>query len=109
MKTHATISFSGKYRPLHVEADTLANAVQDAFNRISDPAVKSTLKTLHKDFTRQSKAGIGIVSACSEHGGISVRIADYPRDKWLDSLTDSMPENPLISYEAKTSSERGKA
>jgi len=92
-----------------VEADTLANAVQDASNRISDPAIKSTLKALHKDMQRQRKAGISIVSACSEHGGISVRIADYPRDKWLDSLTDSMPENPLISYESKTSSERGKA
>ena len=98
MKTHVTIAFCGNFRPLHVESETIAEAVKSAAKRISCPAIGKTLKTLHKDMERQRKAGIGIVSACSEHGTISVRIADYPRDNWLDSLTDSMPPNPLISY-----------
>jgi len=98
MKAHVTIAFCGKFRPLHVEAETIGEAVKEAARRISCPAIGKTLKTLHGDFTRQREAGIGIVSACSEHGSVSVRIADYPRDNWLDSITDSMPSNPLISY-----------
>jgi hypothetical protein len=98
MKTHVTIAFSGKFRPLHVEAETIEEAVKEATRRVSCPAIKMTLKTLHKDFTRQREAGISIVSACSEHGTVSVRIADYSRDNWLDSLASEMPENPLLTY-----------
>lgn len=98
MKTHVTIAFCGNFRPLYVEAETIEEAVKEAARRISCPAIGKTLQTLHRDFTRQREAGIGIVSACSEHGGVSVRIADYSRDNWLDSITDSMPSNPLISY-----------
>ena len=98
MKTHVTIAFCGNFRPLHVESETIADAVKDALKRIACPAIGKTLKTLHKDMERQRKAGIGIVSACSEHGAVSVRIADYHRDNWLDSLTNEMPLNPLISY-----------
>ena len=98
MKTHVTIAFCGNFRPLHVEAETIAEAVKDALKRISCPAIAETLKALHKDMDRQRKAGISIVSACSEHGTVSARIADYPRNPWLGSVTDSMPLNPLISY-----------
>lgn len=98
MKTHVTIAFCGNFRPLHIEAWTIAEAVKEAARRISCPAIGKTLQTLQKDFTRQREAGIGIVSACSEHGAVSVRIADYPRDNWLDSITNEMPLNPLISY-----------
>ena len=98
MKTHVSIAFCGSFRPLHIESETIDEAVNEAARRISCPAIKGRLQTLHKDFTRQRGAGIGIVSACSEHGTVSVRIADYPRDKWLDSLTNEMPSNPLISY-----------
>lgn len=98
MKTHITIAFCGNFRPLHIEAETIAEAVKIAAKRISCPSIGKTLKTLHKDMDRQRKAGIGIVSACSDHGKLSIRIADYPRDKWLDSLTNEMPENPSISY-----------
>lgn len=98
MKAHVTIAFRGSFRPLYVEAGTIAEAVKEASRRISCPAIGDTLKTLYKDMERQRKAGIGIVSACSEHGTISVRIADYARDKWLDSFTNEMPLNPLISY-----------
>jgi len=98
MKTHVTVAFGGNFRPLHVESETIGEAVKEAARRISCPAIGKTLKTLHKDFTRQREAGIGIVSACSEHGTVSVRVAEYPRDKWLDSITDSMQENPLLTY-----------
>ena len=98
MKTHVTIAFCGNFRPLYVEAETIGEAVNEAARRISCPVIGKTLQTLHKDFTRQREAGIGIVSACSEHGTVSVRIADYPRDNWLDSFTNDMTLNPLISY-----------
>lgn len=98
MKTHITIAFSGKFRPLHVEAETLQDAVKQACKRVSCPDITRSLKDLYKDLARQRNAGISIVSACSEHGGLSVRIADGKRNAWLDSLTDSMPENPLLTY-----------
>jgi hypothetical protein len=98
MKTHVTIAFCGNFRPLHIESETIAEAVKEAVRRVSCPAISKTLQTLHSDFTRQRKAGIGLVSACSEHGTVSVRIAEYPRDTWLDQITESMPENPLITY-----------
>jgi hypothetical protein len=98
MKTHVTIAFCGNFRPLYIEAETIGEAVKEAARRISCPAIGNTLQTLHRDFTRQREAGIGIVSACSEHGPVSVRIADYSRDKWLDSFTNDIPLNPLISY-----------
>jgi hypothetical protein len=98
MKTHVSIAFCGNFRPLHVEAETIGEAVKEATRRISCHAIKRTLQTLHEDFTRQREAGISIVSACSEHGTVSVRIADYSRDNWLDSLTNEMLENPLLTY-----------
>jgi hypothetical protein len=98
MRTHVTIAFSGKFRPLHIESETLQDAVKQACKRVSCPDITKALKELHRDFTRQRDAGISLVSACSEHGGLSVRIADGARDTWLDSITDSMPENPLLSY-----------
>ena len=98
MKTHVSIAFSGKFRPLHVEAETLQEAVKQACKRVSCPGITKTLKELHGDLARQRKAGISLVSACSEYGGLSVRIADGARDTWLDSITDSMPENPLLTY-----------
>jgi len=98
MKTHVSIAFCGNFRPLHVESGTIEEAVKEAARRVSCPAIKRTLKTLLKDFTRQREAGIGIVSACIEHGTVSVRIADYSRDNWLDSLTNEMQENPLLTY-----------
>jgi hypothetical protein len=98
MRTHVSIAFCGNFRPLNVESETIEEAVKEATRRISCPDIKKMLKTLHKDFTGQREAGIGIVSACSEHGTVSVRIADYSRDTWLDSLTIEMPENPLLTY-----------
>jgi len=98
MKTHVTIAFSGNFRPLHVEAETLHDAVKQACKRVSCPDITRALKGLHKDLVRQRDSGISLVSACSEHGGLSVRIADGARDAWLDSITDSMPENLLLTY-----------
>jgi hypothetical protein len=98
MQTHISIAFYGKFRPLHIEAETTREALKYACQRITCDSIKSTLEKLHADYTRQRKAGIGIVSACSEYGGVSVRIAEGSRDTWLDSLTNGMPENPLLTY-----------
>jgi hypothetical protein len=98
MKSHVSIAFYGNSRPLHVEFETLGGAVKAAAKQVTCPDIKMALKKLHRDFERQRKGGIGIVSACHETGRFSVRIADGKRDNWLDSLTNEMPENPLITY-----------
>ena len=98
MKTHVSIAFYGTFRPLHIEAETLGDAVKTAAKRIACPKIRSSLKKLHRDIVRQRNGGIGIVSACHEAGRFSVRIADGKRDNWLDSLTEEMTQNPLITY-----------
>lgn len=98
METHVSIAFYGTYRPLHIESETLGDAVKTAAKHIACPEIKSVLKELHKDIVRQRKGGISIVSACHEAGKFSVRIADGKRDNWLDSLTNEMTLNPLITY-----------
>jgi len=98
MKTHLSIAFYGAFRPLHIEAETLGDAVKTAAKQVTCPDIKTAVKNLHKDFERQREGGIGIVSACHETGRFSVRIADGKRDNWLDSITNEMPENPLITY-----------
>lgn len=98
MKSHVSIAFYGTFRPLHIESETLDEAVKAAAQRIECPDIKAALKELHKDLVRQRKGGIGIVSACHEAGRFSVRIADGKRDNWLDSLTNEMTMNPLITY-----------
>ncbi len=95
---HLSIAFYGKFRPLHIESDSLQNALESALVKISCDDLKSAVSDICNDYTRQRKAGIGIVSACKENGRLSVRIAEGKRDKWLDSLTAQMPENPLINY-----------
>ena len=98
MKTHITIAFYGTFRPFSVEAETIDEAVKSAAKRISCPDIKATLKKLLRDFQRQHKAGVSLASSSMHIGGACVGIANYPRDPWLDSVTDSMPPNPLISY-----------
>ena len=98
MKTHVTIAFYGNFRPLHVESETIAEAVKSAAKRISCPDIKATLRKLLRDSQRQHKAGVSLASSSMHIGGVCVGIANYPRNPWLDSVTDSMPLNPLISY-----------
>ncbi len=95
---HLSLAFYGKFRPLHIESDSLQNALKSALAKISCDDLKSAVEDICNDYTRQRKAGIGIVSACKENGRLSVRIAEGKRDTWLDSLTGQMPENPLIDY-----------
>lgn len=98
MNSFASIAFKGQFKPIHSEAEMIKDAVSNLLNRLDCDELKSKLKELEKDFTRQRESGLGIVKASSEHGYVAITIADYPRDNWLDSLTDSMPENPLVNY-----------
>jgi hypothetical protein len=95
---HLSIAFYGTFRPLHIESETLGDAVKTAAKQVTCPDIKMALEELYRDFDRQRKGGIGIVSACHETGRFSVRIAEGKRDNWLDSITNEMPENPLITY-----------
>lgn len=98
MKSFASIAFKGKFKPIHSEAETVEKAVSNLVYRLACEDLKARLKDLKKDFIRQRESGLGIVKASSECGCVAITIADYPRDNWLDSLTDSMPENPLVTY-----------
>lgn len=96
--SHASLHFKGQYRPLHSEADTVDQAVGELLGKVKCDEIAKTLRDLLADFNRSRKAGIGICSASSQHGYTCVTISDYPRDRWLDELTDQMPCNPLLSY-----------
>jgi hypothetical protein len=96
--SHASLHFKGQYRPLHSEADSVSEAVGELLKKVKCDEIKKTLHDLLADFNRSRKAGIGICSASSQHGYTCVTISDYPRDRWLDELTDQMPRNPLLSY-----------
>jgi len=95
---HLSIAFYGNYRPLHIETDSMQSAIQSAAQKINCDEIKAAVEDICSDYTRQRKAGIGIVSACKENYRFSVRIAEGKRDNWLDSLTDTMPHNPLVTY-----------
>jgi hypothetical protein len=102
MKTHISIAFYGTAKPIHQEAETLEQAYEAMRHRIHCPEIKTQLQSLWKDYQRQQQAGIGIASACSQLGGVAVTIADYPRDPWLDSLTQTMPETERVTYSPQT-------
>jgi len=97
-KSYASIHFHGQFRPIHSESDSVENAVTQLLVKLKCEKMKSKLKEIHRDFKQSRKAGIGIVSVSSSHGSISVSLADYPRDNWLDSLTIEFPNHPLIQY-----------
>jgi hypothetical protein len=98
MKSYASIEFKGQFRPIHSEAGTIEEAVLNLVKRLTCDDLKARLKELKKDFTRQKESGLGIVRASSEGNHVAITIADYPRNNWLDSLTDSMPNHPLVNY-----------
>jgi hypothetical protein len=97
-KINISVAFYGAFRPLHVEADCMKNALALALGKISCENLKSEVKDICRDYTRQRKAGIGIVSACKDNGRFSVRVSEGKRDTWLDSLTVQMPLHPAIDY-----------
>ncbi len=97
-KSYASIQFHGKFRPIHSESDSVDGAVKNLLGKLKCEEMKSKLKEVHRDFKQSRKAGIGIVSVSSSHGYVSVSLADYPRDNWLDSLTVEFPSHPLIEY-----------
>ena len=101
MKSYASIAFKGQFKPIHSEAETIEKAVSNLVCRLACDDLKTRLKDLKKDLTRQRKSGLGIVEASSDDSYVAITIADYPRNNWLDSLTDSMPEHPLVTYFSK--------
>lgn len=90
MNAHVTIAFHGDFRPIHAEAETLEQAVAAMRERVTGKPLE-TLETLWKDFKQMRNAGISIESTSSQHGGTSIAIRDFPRDKWLDKITASLP------------------
>jgi hypothetical protein len=90
---HITIAFYGQFRPVHAEGENLDDCLGIMRDKLHG-APLDILEKLYRDFRRQRKAGINVVSACHEAGGIAVSIREYPRDSWLDSLTDKMPVSP---------------
>jgi len=99
MNAHISVAFMGEFRPIHAEAETLEAAVSAIKERVTGQPLEM-LADLWRDFTRQRKAGISIVSASSEHGRVSVSIRDYKRDTWLDSITENFPVSPYERGEA---------
>jgi hypothetical protein len=98
MKTHISVAFLGEYRPLHIEADDLKQARKLFLARCQSQEILERFQSVWKSFQHDKRAGIGIESACSSCCRLSVRVAEHPRDAWLDSLTDSMPPHPQLSY-----------
>jgi hypothetical protein len=98
MKAHISIAFLGEFRPLHIEADDLKQARKLFLARCQSPEILERFQSVWKSFQSDKRAGIGIESACCSCSRLSVRIAEHPRDAWLDSLTESMPRHPELSY-----------
>jgi hypothetical protein len=98
MKTHITIAFLGEYRPLHIEAEDLKQARKLFLARCQSPEILERFQSVWKSFQSDKRAGIGIESACSSCCRMALTIAERARDPWLDSLTDSMPLHPQLSY-----------
>jgi len=98
MKTHISIAFLGEFRPLHVEAEDLKAARKQFLSRCQSPEILERFHSVWKSFQNDRRAGVGIESACSSCCRMALTIADYPRDPWLDSLTESMPPHPQLTY-----------
>lgn len=95
---HLSIAFYGKYKPLHLPSCDIETLSRYLRKKVASDAIIERSIKLIKDFTRQRKAGISIVSACHEGNGFSVTIREGIRDNWLDSLTDEFPEHQEIDY-----------
>ena len=94
-----SISFYGNYRPLHLPACDLATLKRYLKTKVMDGAILEAALKVIKDFERQRKAGISIVSAGSEGHGLAIGIRKGQRDTWLDEITDKMEMHPQLNYE----------
>jgi len=95
---HITIAFYGNFKPLHIEGEAIADCVKSALGKCQDESIRETIRDISRDWNRQRKAGINIVSASFERHSHSVSIREGNRDTWLDSMTSEFPGNPLIQY-----------
>jgi len=96
--SHISIAFFGEFRPLHIEAADLKTCRAEFLKRCACPEISSRFDSVWKDFNKQRKSGISIESACMECSRFSVRLADYPRDRWIDSILAEMPLHPELDY-----------
>ena len=98
---HISLQFHGDFRPLHVEnADSPKSAVKSLLGMLVNPPVEilERIKSLGKDVSRQLKAGIGIVSASSGEGKVSITLREGGRDRWLDSMCAGFPPCEWVNY-----------
>lgn len=97
-KAHISIAFLGEFRPLHIEAASLKDARREFLKRCKSSEILERFSKCWKDFQSDKRRGLGIESISSDCSRLSVRIGDYPRDSWLDSVTASFPVHPELIY-----------
>jgi len=76
----------------------MPEAIKSIKKRVACPEIRKTIADLFRDVTRQRNAGISISASSHDRGSYGFRVGFYPRDPWLDSITDPMPKHPSISY-----------
>jgi hypothetical protein len=100
MKTqsHISIVFFGEYRPIAVESADVKLARKEIISRVSCPDVLSLLDNVWQSFRREKRRGMPTVSMERSEGLVSVKIAEYQRDTFLDPITAEFPHHPGIEY-----------
>lgn len=96
--SHISIAFFGEFRPLHIEAADLKTARAEFLRRCACPEIRARFNRLWKEHRKQQRNGLHCEALCLECSRFSVRLADYPRDRWLDSILAEMPLHPEIDY-----------
>lgn len=96
----ATIYFLGDYKPLHIEDSApakvkirLAHAIENAAPDLRDSlnqGISEAMKGIAKGYS----------ATTWEHGSMGLSLRAGPRDRFLDHITDTMPECPNLNYNA---------
>lgn len=94
----ASIAFFGRYRPAYFEGETALAAVTLARNAVAasehGDKLCSWLATALGEVTRSAScSGFSI-----EHGTLCVTLRQGPHDRFLDSVTASLPPCPGLNY-----------
>ena len=98
---YASLYFFGRYRPVHVQAETAAGALAGLYALVSDEApepVRERLKQLWCLYLENSKRERPYSGFSTEHGMVGALLRDGVRDPWLDSVTADMPPCEGITY-----------
>jgi hypothetical protein len=96
----ATIYFLGDYRPMYIE-DTAPARLKIRLAHAIEETKPETRDFLGKAITTALE-GIarGYAATACEHGPLGLSIRAGQRDRWLDHITDKMPECPGLNYNA---------